>query len=204
MKKIQGTLVCALMVGALASWERDVRAEPRTHDGFQFRGTAGLGYLGDSESLGGLSDNIHGVAGTSEFFFGGTLADGFSLGGYLGFTVAPGPSVSYGNGQRSVASSDVNLNFFTIGPYVDYYLDPHEGLHFLATVGFADLNVSNGGSSSDAATGFGIGAGVGYDWWVSDNWSLGVLGRFQYAHMTLNGASENAISPTVAFSFNYQ
>lgn len=75
-------------------------------------------------------------------------------------------------------------------------------------MGFADLSASNGSSSSDAATGFTLGAGIGYDWWVSNEWSLGVIGRFQYAHMTLsNGGpsiSENAIAPTVAFSFEYQ
>jgi hypothetical protein len=62
-----GTKVCFLAgLGVLVSMTARANAEPRTHDGFQFRGTAGFGYLGDSESAGPLSDNIHGVAGTSE------------------------------------------------------------------------------------------------------------------------------------------
>src|ERR1051325_4129197 len=147
----------ATAVGIVLSVGGRASAEPRTHDGFQFRGASGLGYLADSEQPDGssTSGNIHGVAGSFEAFFGGTLASGLSLGGFFGAVFAPGPSVSVNGNDIGTASSSASLDLFTIGPYIDFYPDPHGGFHALATVGFADLNASNGSRSSNSATGFG-------------------------------------------------
>jgi len=183
-------------------------ADPKTHDGFQLRLAAGPGYLSDSEkvTIGGASSpdySIHGFAPGFEFYAGGTLAPGLALGGVFNFMVASGPSFS-GGGVSGTASNDVKLNFMMIGPYVDYYLDPTNGLHLLGTIDYSIANASNGNSSSNASTGFGLGLGVGYDFWVADEWSLGVLGRFNYAHMTYsNGpatATDNMIAPAIEFS----
>ena len=183
-------------------------ADPRTHDGFQLRLAPGLGYLSDSDSIsgGGFTSpdlSIHGIAPAFELFVGGSLAPGLALGGTFNFMIASGPSASVG-GQSVTASSDVKMNFFTIGPYVDYYLDPAQGFHLLGTLGFATMNLSNNTSSSTASTGFGLGLGAGYDWWVSDEWSIGILGRFNYAHMTYSAGgatrSDNMIAPAIEFS----
>jgi hypothetical protein len=185
-------------------------AGDETHDGFQFRGAVGLAYISDSESFSGASGSatIYGGSGMAELYFGGAPFPGLTIGGTLGSVVAFGPSVSAG-GQTATTDNSTKLNFFTIGPYVDYYPDPHGGFHVLGTLGFASLSASNGsGQSSDASTGFEIGAGVGYDWWVSANWSLGILGRFTIAPLSQSngGVTEHdtTIVPAVLFSFTYQ
>ncbi len=110
----------------------------------------------------------------------------------------------------SAGSLDIRSRsaFFTFGPYVDYYIDPTSGFHVLGAIGYAAVNLGNKSSSSNASTGFSLGLGAGYDWWVGDEWSIGVLGRFTSAHMSQenNGgtATDNAISPTILASFTYQ
>lgn len=177
-------------------------AEPHKHDGFQFRGTLGLGYLEDFETTPNTpySGRIGSFAGTTEFFFGGTLRPSIVIGGFLGLTSAPGPSATY---PYQVGT----LDLATFGPYVDYYFDPHQGFHVLGTVGLAGLLAER--SDQSAASGFTVGAGVGYDWWIRREWSVGILARLQYARTTPSGPSnlgrrEDTIAPTIAFSIVYQ
>jgi hypothetical protein len=201
-------------------------AEPRTHDGFQFRGAIGGGYLSDSISYdpGGDFGTIHGGAGVGEFYFGGTPVTGLVVGGFVSVTQAPGPSLSANGRNVGTASSDVSLNLAILAPYVDWFPNPNEGLHLLGFVGFGEAHVSDSnGNSSVSATGVALGAGIGYDWWISDEWSLGVLGRFTYAALSdttsvpgidpttgnlIPGASSvteknGIISPAILFSFQY-
>jgi hypothetical protein len=213
--KVGGAL---LVLGLLCSGSR-ASAAPRTHDGFQFRGALGGGYLSDSEKLdvpagltllGGPTATIHGGAIATEVYFGGTPAAGLVVGGFLSEMRAFGPSVSFPGGQTVTASGDRSLNLLTLGPYVDFYPDPTSGFHILGTLGLAVIDASNGDStnSSAASSGFGIGGGLGYDWWVADEWSLGVLGRFTYAAMghTTSGVNvtDNAIAPALLFSACFQ
>ncbi len=202
------TLRGALLSTAIVCAAGAAHADPRTHDGFQFRGAVGAGYLSDSESGGGLKGTISGFAPPFELYLGGTLAPGLAVGGTFNFTIAAGPSYSIDGVGSGTASSDVSLNFLTIGPYVDYYIDPTKGLHVLGTVGYAVENVSSKNSSSNGSTGFGLGLGVGYDWWVGDEWSIGLLGRFTYAHMTQSAGgitvTDNTITPAILASFTYQ
>jgi hypothetical protein len=87
---------------------------------------------------------------------------------------------------------------------------PRRGLHILGTLGLARLTASfdNGTvSASDSGTGFTLGGGIGYDWWVGRDWSLGILGRFTFAatSRTFDGVSvsESTFLPAVLFSFSY-
>jgi hypothetical protein len=68
----------------------------------------------------------------------------------------------------------------------DYYFDPNAGMHIEALVGYGVLSTqaNNGQTSSNDPTGLALGAGFGNDWWVSDEWSIGVLGRFIYAPLS--------------------
>jgi len=205
MKSIWAGVATVGVLSFVSSW---AEAAPRTHDGFQFRGTIGPAYLSDSESFDGLdgSVKIHGGAAALELYFGGSPADGVTIGGFVSVLSAPGPSVEY-KGLTYTADSDASLNLSTVGPYVDFYPDPNGGFHLLGTVGYARLSANNGDDDERSASGIGVGLGVGYDAWVSDEWSLGVLGRFTYAHAGHDESSlhftENAIAPALLFSVNY-
>jgi len=49
---------------------------------------------------------------------------------------------------------------------------------------------------------------VGYDWWVSDEWSVGVLARFQYVRGTMGGERSDVnldiVATGLALSVEYQ
>jgi hypothetical protein len=80
-----------------------------------------------------------------------------------------------------------------IGPFFDHYFDPAGGLHIQAALGLAILTPRVFGHSSTeqseyVAIGGGLMLGAGYEWWVGDEWSLGVLGRTTI--MVLGGKDE--------------
>jgi hypothetical protein len=93
-----------------------------------------------------------------EAFFGGTPASGLVLA--AGYTV-----VTRGRGT-----------LFGLDALVQYYPDPRGGLHFEALAGLSGL------SGFGAYTrGVGVAAGLGYDFWVGSQTSLGAAVRGGYA-----------------------
>ena len=69
-----------------------------------------------------------------------------------------------------------------VGAVVDGILlavlpDPRDGLFFRVVPGYA-LVYATDSKLERFATGFGVAAGAGYDWWIGDEWSMGVAGRF--------------------------
>lgn len=149
-------------------WAGNAMADRRTHDGFQFRGAVGGGYLADWTSgsgTGSTSVSPRGPAGSLEFYLGAT----------------PLPGLTVGLDYNSVASWSSLTSFFASGLYVDHYLDPHAGFHLLGMLGVSQIT-SEIHDSRVSGEGMGtIGLGVGYDWWVGDEWSIGLLGRVTYA-----------------------
>lgn len=148
------------------------------HDGFYFRGSIGGGALGATISVDGLSDDIEvsGGAFSLDLMFGGTPADGLVIGGAYFFSQAQKPNVKVGSQE---GESKNNFNFGIIGPFVDWFFVPDGGFHAGLIVGGAVANVTNndGTEKSSSATGAGGGIFLGYDFWIGEQWSLGILGR---------------------------
>jgi hypothetical protein len=206
MKKIIAFAVAAAAWGASSS----AHAEPGTHDGFQFRGAIGGGFVSDSESLSGSnqSDTISGGAVGFELYAGGFVVPGVSIGGFLGGLSAPGPSVSI-NGQTLSGNSNATLTPVWFGPYVDWYPDAQGGFHLSLAPELTRVSVSDGqGNSQDSNIGWGLGVGIGYDFWVTRSFSIGVLGRLNYQNDSFTSSSganftESIVTPAVLVTFNY-
>lgn len=185
-------------------------AAPKTHDGFYFRGGLGLGYLNTSYKLdvpGAQSDtSFSGLAVGFDAWFGGSPVPGLAIGGGItGFDV-PSPSIKQGNQSGTY---DGHLTLSVLALFGDYYFDPNAGLHLEALAGFGVLSAqsNNGETSSNDPTGLALGLGFGNDWWVSDEWSIGVLGRFIYAPLSYSasGVTEkySTIVPALMATFTY-
>jgi len=69
--------------------------------------------------------------------------------------------------------------------------------------GYAVLSITQKGASSVSPSGVGLMGAVGYDFWVSEEWSVGALGSFVYTAAKLNDASYPTVSPLLAASFTY-
>ena len=125
------------------------------------------------------------------------------LGGGLIQDYAFSPSYSR-NGEDLGELGDVSLYLIGIGMFVDYYLDPKDGLHFQGLIGWGGLEASyEGDVSGSDPTGMLLSIGGGYDFWVADEWSIGPMARFVYAPLSLNDVSYNTIAPGVLANFTY-
>jgi opacity protein-like surface antigen len=165
------------------------------HDGFYLRMGIGVGYLWNKMTAPNSSDyTVRGTVLPLELLIGGSAIPGLALGG--GLWINPGIQFR-GNGPSSLAGgldSKYDLMFVHIGPFVDYYFDPTQGLHVLAAVGLGGFNLtSKSGIYNDvSASGFALTGGIGQEFWISNQWSVGILGRITYA--SLEDSSEGVIT----------
>lgn len=186
------------IVGALAllCMTVSVPALAQEHDGFQFRGALGVGGLNNTNNVNDVS--VGGFAGNVELYLGGYAIPRLAFGGFMSDTVATNPTITSNNVVYN--TEGVSMGLFSIGPYMDVYLTP--GLHVLLQGGWARLTVSYNGVSVQA-DGYSVGAGLGYDWHVSQNWRLGFLAKFNAGSTTYQSATDTTLAPTIALSVSY-
>ena len=149
------------------------------HDGFYFRfgiGGGGLSAKGKEDPDRGFGDvTVKGGGIGVDFAFGGTLAPGLVLGGEYVFQQAVKPTVE---SRVLSGTTNDNANFGVIGPFIDWYPDPSGGFHFGGLLGLAAMTASRQDGTTNASDrGVGAGLGVGYDFFVAREWSLGILGK---------------------------
>jgi len=140
----------------------------------------GLGFSGaliasDSTSIPNYS--FAGGGAAADIWLGGTPLPGLALGGGLSI-------VSTKSTMRRIAdesrSGDVSGDAELLGFFVDGFPDPERGFHFGGMVGLASSHTEVKDSKKDDFTGGGGGlsAWLGYDMWVSPQWSLGGMLSF--------------------------
>jgi hypothetical protein len=186
----------------------------RTHDGFYLRmgiGVGGGSYAGTLKSSDQLFDGA-GVDGKGftipvELSVGWTVAPGLVIGPGIFGASMPSPRDRAKNYGATVEADAGSVVFSSLGPFADYYFDPRQGLHVQGGIAYA---VAVAGKSTDSSaaykipssdySGSGWSAMLGFGWetWVGDQWSIGVLGRLQYGHVSLD-ASEGHDSVSMAF-----
>jgi hypothetical protein len=174
------------------------RADPRyRHDGFYFRYAAGLG-LGrdivdvtgaDYEFAGGspTHNSMSAWAGATEVAIGGTPMPGLVLGGGVYTMIMTSSEAKIRRAPSAYAFAPSQLALFSA--VVDYYFWEREGLHAQAGLGLASFVMGQGRPTvqprdvpvrsvrAHTATGFGIVLGVGYEWWIAEQWGIGGLVR---------------------------
>lgn len=198
--QILKTLLALAVV--LAVTPAQAASQPRTHDGFHFQLTGGLGMY-DVSGDAPANQDFSGTAIPGSVLFGGTLFGRMAFGGGLYFDYAPGPKYELnGNEVKDVVSSQTLIAF---GAYADYYLDPQQnGLHFQVFGGWGGLETSfQGDVGGSDPTGLVGAVAVGYDWWLSDEWSAGVMGRVVYAPLDLNGTGFTTIAPGIVAAITW-
>ncbi len=172
------------------------REGARVHDGFYLRLAAGFGVFderlqsGDLENGGSIEARNRGMSSLTDLAIGGTVARGWVIGGviYASDLIASTLRISEA-GAVLPAELDAGLRSVSlIGPFVDWYPHPSEGLHVRLTLGLATLTPRLIGHpatqrSEYLAVGGGLALGVGYDWWVADEWSIGVMSQLGAAFL---------------------
>lgn len=177
------------------------------HDGFYFRFALGgapvFGNVKPKTSAGeaSIDADVSAFAALSELAFGGSPTPGLVLGG--GIYGASLSGIEYKAkvlGTTFTYEADSAL-VSMVGPFVDFYPNPQQGFHAQAAIalsivsaGQGKYNATYGGSfppDDYSGTGFGLVLGAGYEWWIGEQWSLGVLGRVQYTSATLKANSNS-------------
>ena len=145
------------------------------HNGFYLRGSFGGG--GFWPRITDRSDSVtrFSLSGSTpslnlEAMAGASPADGFALGG--GVAWAGGTSGLTGDGVESSVSS------LLLGVFFDAFPRPNAGMHLGAMAGYAMHLIDDHPSGVKRADGLGGAAWLGYDWWVSDELSAGLMLRF--------------------------
>jgi len=209
--RIQSKALAAFASLACLTFAASASADPETHDGFFLKLELGPGYLsmpGTAEAGSASVDtSIKGVGAIGGLLIGGTPADGLVVGGASLAHVVSSPTVEVDG--RELDTND-SLTLSVLGPFVQYYPDPSAGLNLGLVLGYASASGGND-DVDEAATGFGVSASVGNDWWIGEEWSLGVAGRFTYANVKYESSSGgltvtqkyNAMVPGAVLTLTY-
>jgi hypothetical protein len=158
------------------------------HDGFYFRIASGFSVLDErleSDDVAGsnIEARSRGIAHLSDLALGGTVAPGWVVGGgiYSLDLVASTLRTSESSVEPIPAEVDPGLRSLSLfAPFVDWYPNVRGGFHAQAALGLATLvprvfGHSATSQSDYAAVGGALLLGTGYEWWVADEWSIGVL-----------------------------
>lgn len=172
------------------------------HLGGFFRPDLGLGYLTTSASQGGTDASLNGLAGTFSLAAGGAVSENQILAVHIWDAVVSNPSASLGG--ASASTSDTTLTLWGIGPEYTYYTP--QNIYFSISPSLTKMSVSVSGSSGDTNWGFGLRAGLGKEWWVSDHWGMGLVGQLTMSFNQDQGTNPPTWSSwafTAAFSATY-
>jgi hypothetical protein len=145
-------------------------------------------YAGDSSTIGGASI-------FAELSIGGTPFRNVVIAGTLLGNNLPAAWLDLASGSRLVLGSP--LWFAFLGPTVDVFPVRSGGFHVGAGAGWA---VATAGVQQDqlfdtiGGGGVGVTLSTGYDAWVSDDWSLGVIARAVVAQIRGEEQSAAAVA----------
>jgi hypothetical protein len=166
------------------------------HDGFYFRFASGFGVYEEgfssekSDVYGGrVQGATRGLGTLTEIEIGGSLKPGLILGGgiYSLDLVTGTFRLDEDSDDAPPAELDPERRSLALfGPFLNWYPNPRKGFHLHGAIGVATLASGRFERNSDNyhATGGGIALGVGHDWWIGDEWSLGIMGRIMGAVVT--------------------
>jgi hypothetical protein len=170
----------------------------RLHDGFYFRLAAGPGFgfdalTGDRSGLflpdaNGTHGHAGGFAIGTELALGTAMWRGLVLALACDTALLPAPSA---DAQPEVSDYEFEASQFALfGPIADLYILPDKGFQAQAGIGLAVFvaglgTTASGGEAAQPHTAVGPGfmLGAGHEWWVADQWGLGLLARVMYGWM---------------------
>jgi hypothetical protein len=165
------------------------------HDGLYARFAGGLGVGNDAFNARGgqfvvnghdrVSATTSGFCGATELAIGATPLLGLAIGAgvYGVIWPAPGSAVYDLGATYEFAASQMVL----FAPFADWYAWPRRGWHLQGGIGVASYVMGQGVphappgavpvARAHTALGYGFMLGIGHEWFVADQWSVGVLAR---------------------------
>jgi hypothetical protein len=187
------------------------------HDGLYLRLATGFGTQTQTIAMEGHDPGVtvSGVSTVGELAIGYAVWPGriLGLGSYSGSLVVSSRRLDIDQPMPPAEVLNDVRDFNVFGPFYDHYFDPHGGLHIQGAVGVA--TVRGVGLSEvrldpeHVVIGAGLVLGLGYEWWVSDQWGFGLLARVALASTTsddqdgVHWQHAVAASPAILFTATY-
>jgi hypothetical protein len=162
--------VAALVTAAPASAENG----PRDHlGGFFLRLSAGVSSAGTSIDIDADEVEFSGPGGDINLAIGGIVSPNLALHGTIfGWSVAD-PDVKINGETVGTANADFSLS--VVGGGLTYYIMP-ANLYLSGSLGFATLSVDSPTVDGNTDAGLAMEGTFGKEWWVGNNWGLGIAG----------------------------
>ncbi|NTW88805.1 MAG: hypothetical protein HGB26_06725 [Desulfobulbaceae bacterium] len=174
MKRIFLPVLCAVI--ACSVYCEKAYAEAHTHDGFFLRLAPGLGWMSTSEKYAGDKLETSGSSGLFNFAIGGAVAENLIVHFDMTSVSTSDPKVKI-NGVSSTSYGDLSTSLIGIG-LTKYF---SSNAYLTGVIGIANTEFESYGTTYETDNGYGMHIMLGKEWWVSENWGLGVAGQLLYA-----------------------
>ena len=179
-------------------------AAAETHDGFYLNFQLGAGYGETTLEESGDDDFImDGTTGVFRIKAGGAPADNFIIYGVYGAYSIEDPDYEYGSASGTM--KETTLTYYDLGVGVCYYFMPIN-IYISADIASTKGTLEMYDETADTERGASFTLSVGKEWWVSDDWGLGVALILSGASMDDEGNSDITVSHSffgVAFTATY-
>lgn len=187
-RRLAAILAAALSSFALPAGAQVVDAPAlgvRQHDGFFAQIQAGPAYL--DLNIPDLDVATHGMGFGLNIAIGGSPSKNFVIFGEMIVQSVSSPKIEI-EGTEYDSVDSAALSFTSIGPGVAYYFG--ESSFFLSgAIGLADATFETAEASA-GADGIGFRLGAGKEWWVGDQWGIGLGANFFYASLSDEGSTD--------------
>lgn len=195
MKKIVFLFLCALAMSPVFCGKASAAGE-HTHDGFFLRLAPGVGFAKSTEQVGSNKFELSGASGLFNFGIGGAIADNLIL--HLDASGVSTKNPTYKlNGREMTTTGDTTASTTLVGVGLTYYFPSN--VYLTGSVGVAESKIEANGTEYKSDSGYGVNLMLGKEWWVSDNWGLGIAGQFLYTNVPdkdILGATNSDIKST--------
>jgi hypothetical protein len=180
----------------------------RRHDGFFLRMMIGPGYLSAKDETDGLDVTLKGGGVGLDVAIGGAISDNFIIYGNVTAYSATNPELEVsGAGQSGSANlgDDVTFSSGGIGAGIAYYIMPMNlslggGILLASNQLKVKDNDPNTKDESESDNGVGINLNITKEWFVSDQWGLGVAAQLYGAQ--IEGSTTAGFGINFAATFN--
>ena len=144
------------------------------HDGFYLRLTTGIGSSTSSEKVEGEELSISGVSGNTTLGVGYAVVENLILNLDIFGNLVDNPTVEINGAEIGEANAELSISNIGIG--ATYYIMP-ANVYLTGSIALASGTLESYGQKIESDAGYGINVAVGKEWWVSDNWGIGIAGQ---------------------------
>ena len=153
----------------------------RLHDGLFVRSEPSLTFFRAIVWGSGTETRRSGIRGIGQgagISIGGTPARGLVVGGSV-WTARVDPVFIEDGKTVSPDDDSVKITLLRLGPFLDFYPDPSRGFHVVTAAALTVQVESDvkGNAIEPAALGAALSIGPGYEWFIMNEISMGLLGR---------------------------